>query len=143
MKTNMWPNNYSPYARRERYPQPADEENEVDVSEIARAQGFHYPVALSAELARALKPNQLLSTFGIRFERRVRNVLAVLKTQMNPKRSRYYDDEEEEGEDCSFPFVVLQGPNIEERLISIRARVTQDEEGGPLVRLDSSYREAA
>jgi hypothetical protein len=115
----------------------------VDVTGIARSQGFRYPVLLTEELASALKPGQLLSTFGIRFDKRVRNVLSILKTQLNPRKNRYYDEDEDPDEACAFPFVVLQGPNIEEKLISIRARVEQDEEGEPVVMLASSLREAA
>jgi hypothetical protein len=115
----------------------------VDVSGIARAQGFHYPVLLSGELASALKPSHLLSTFGIRFDKRVCNVLSILKTQLNPRKNRYYEEDDYPDDACAFPFVVLQGPNIEEKLISIRARVEQDEEGEPVVMLASSLREVA
>jgi hypothetical protein len=143
----MWHNSYSPYVSGERFSPGIDDEEMVDVSEIARRQGIRYPVLLTPALAGALKPNRILSTFGIRFDKRVGNVLKVLRTQMNnPRHPRYYgddDDDEEARENCSFPFVVLQGPNIEEKLISIRALVRQDEEGEPVVMLDSSRAEAA
>jgi len=140
----MWRNSYSPYARGER--QAPDNREMVDVSEIARAQGAHYPVLLTQELAGALKPGEFLSAFGIRFDKRVRNVLAVLKTQMNPRASsRYYDEDDTDYPDeaCAFPFVVLHGPDIEEKLIRVRAFVERDEEGEPVVRLAGSFREAA
>jgi hypothetical protein len=142
----MWRNTYSPYAggkRRSAVPdERREEEGMVDVTDIARAQGFRYPVFLSEELAATLKPSQILSGFGIRFEKRVRNVLLILKTHMSPRGNRYYDDDDPD-EARAFPFVVLLGPNIEEKLISIRARVEQDEEGEPVVMLASSLREAA
>ena len=137
----MWHNSYSPYAREERH--VPDIGDMIDVSGIARTQGFYYPVLLTQDLASQLKPGSFLSSFGIRFEKRVKNVLAVLKTQMNPRRRNpYYNGDDYPEEECSFPFVVLKEPH-EEKLISIRASVQHDEDGEPVVTLGSSFREAA
>ena len=112
----------------------------VDVTEIARKQGIEYPVAMTAGLAQKLQPNQFLSTFGIKFNDRIKNVLNILKGYFIPQRGGY---EDLPGEKVAFPFIILDGPLIEENLITIQALIHEGDTGEPVITLTSLKEDSA
>lgn len=105
----------------------------VDVTEAAQAVGLTYPAAVTASLAQELKPNQFLSTFGISFEERARNLLEVVRLNL-VQRSDGSGEEFKEGK-LLIPFVIMQGPLIREELISVLALIHEGDDGKPVVTL--------
>ena len=100
----------------------------VDVSEAAREVGLEYPVAVSAGLARLLRPSEYLETLGVSFEERTKLLLSVVRQSLVPG-----CDEEK----LMIPFIITRGPRITEELISVEAVVHGGDDGGRVITLFS------
>jgi hypothetical protein len=94
----------------------------INVSDIAKRQGFEYPVMVSSSLANVLTPTEFLSGLGIKFGDRISNVVSVLQGNMYP-----VDAENETlPEGCGFDISITQGPVLQEKLVSIKAEQHTD-----------------
>ena len=107
----------------------------VDVSEAAREVGLEYPVAVSAGLARLLRPSEYLETLGVSFEERTKLLLSVVRQSLVPGSggSAAGCDEEK----LMIPFIITRGPRITEELISVEAVVHGGDDGGRVITLFS------
>jgi len=101
-----------------------DDDDANTVSELAKTIGLPYPVRLSDELSELLKPNEFLTGLGIRHDDRINSVLSSLKGSLIPKSSSLKETVPKDGVVFSMPLV--QGPFIKEKIISVKAEMTDD-----------------
>jgi hypothetical protein len=105
----------------------------VDISNEAQEVGLSYPVAVTASLAKNLRPNEFLSSLGISFEDQTRMLLQLIRERIVPHPEGI--PEENEGEKLIVPFIVLKGPLIKEELISVLVMVHDGDDGEPVITL--------
>jgi hypothetical protein len=100
-------------------------EEAADTNVLAEAIGLKYPVRLSPELSKLLKPNPFLAEMGIRYDDRIKTILGLLKGSLIPKNGGTEDTIPDKG--IVIPLAIAKGPYIREELISIRAELTDDD----------------
>ena len=97
-----------------------------DVINLAELMGIPFSVQVSHELAAQLQPNEFLTSFGISYSERIKNLLNSLRGHVLPNTDGCKQPLPQGGVVFNLPMVI--GPFIKEELISIRAEMT--DEGG-------------
>jgi hypothetical protein len=87
----------------------------INLNEKAEQEGLGMPVKIDPALLKSLVPSPYLSSLGINLERRIDNLLSLVKANLHmkgetgkPSEERYY-----------IPFMVLNGPLVKEDLFPI------------------------
>jgi len=107
----------------------------VDVSEAANEVGLQYPVAVTASLARLLRPSEYLEKLGVSFEERAKMLLSVVRQELPPGDEKAAAAQHEEK--LMVPFIITRGPLIKEELIAVIARIHDGDDGMPVITLYS------
>jgi hypothetical protein len=109
----------------------AGEHTWLDISEKAEKKGIGLPVLIEPALLEKLKPSPYLSGLGITVERRIENLLNLVRIHL-PAEGR---EKADAGQKYYLPFMVLKGPLVYEDLLPVIARLTVTEEKRPSITL--------
>jgi len=107
----------------------------VDVSEAAHEVGLEYPVAVTANLARLLRPTEYLKTLGVSFEERTTMLLSLVRQSLTPGSAQAAGGHE--GGKLMIPFIITRGPLIKEELISVEVVLGEGDDGKGAITLFS------
>jgi hypothetical protein len=105
----------------------------VDVSDEANEVGLEYPVALTAGLARLLRPNEYLEKLGVSFEGRTKLLLTIVRQELKPHEGPSDIRCDDEKHLVNMP--LTKGPLIREEIISVIALVHDGDDGEPVITL--------
>ena len=100
----------------------SDEDDEVN--RLTESFGLPYQVRISQGLSELLKPNEFLSGLGIQYLERIKIILGSLKEHLIPNKGTLEDVMPKEG--VIIPLAMAKGPFIKEELISIHAKLSDD-----------------
>ena len=101
-----------------------DSEETADLNALAEMVGLQYPIRLSPELSELLKPNEFLAGLGIQFTDRINAILSILKGSLIPKNSGQKETMPKGA--VVIPIPIVRGPYIREKMVSIKAELTDD-----------------
>jgi hypothetical protein len=90
----------------------------INIHDKAEEAGIKNPVVIEDNLLKLMTPNPYLASLGVSLEKRLENLLGLVKANLNTQ-----TDREKLEKKYYIPFMVLKGPLVKEDFLSVIARV--------------------
>jgi len=102
--------------------------NSVDMSVEAKQADIPIPVSISDTLVEKLRPNEFLMKLGITFDKRVANLLKLVRGNLEPS-----DEDRTSERSFVIPLIVVNGPILNEDVLHTAVHLQKNNEDEQII----------